>query len=218
MNAWGNGAPSQLRAWTPHALDPPAPAVIGMSNMPMSAAPGSLVLSQQQQQQQHGQQQTRSHCPGSAPATPGGPLTAPFQGGPASSVGGSVGGNSGLGSSSDHLSFFSFGRVGSSSLTSASESAGGGFGASVPRASTAPAAGGGGGGGLSGLGVTNGSGSIILPGLGFLEESAGAGSRLGFDQDFDDEVRVSFWQSRCTAAFRSRPSFPSRDVSDFFAY
>ncbi|CAM9638831.1 unnamed protein product, partial [Ectocarpus sp. 12 AP-2014] len=114
-----------------------------------------------------------SHYPLSAPATPGG-TAAPFQG---SSAATPVGGGGGGGASSSDLSFFSFGVGGASPPAPPG-------GAPAPRASTAPTPGSGGGfGGCggSGGGTPGGGLGIGLPGLGFLEESAGgAGSRLGY--------------------------------------
>ena len=96
----------------------------------------------------------------------------------------------GGGGPSSDLSFFSFGVSGVNGNVAAPAPAPGG--APVERASTAPTpgvSGGGGGGGSGASAGLGGGGGSMLPGLGFLEESSGAGSRMGFEHDYvDDEV------------------------------
>eukprot|EP00903_Cladosiphon_okamuranus_P013351 g12443.t1 len=213
-NAWGNGAPSHLQAWnTPQHYQHPQ----------QQHHHHFHHQQQQQQQQQHQRQPDQPPCsstptlaptaaaagatptlggmgiagggplpppptelapshygnPASAPATPGGTV-APFH---ASNTTGGGGG----GPSSD-LSFFSFGVGGVTNNSAASPPAPGI--APSTRASTAPTPGVNG--GLSG----GGGGGLGLPGLGFLEESAGAGGRLGYEQEFvDDERRTSSCES-----------------------
>ncbi|CAM9909110.1 unnamed protein product, partial [Laminaria digitata] len=87
-NAWGNGAPSQLRtSWNVHQPEPPPASSlipVAMNSMPPPGVPGVMMPAQHPH--------LSVHYPASAPATPGGTAVAPFQGAGGMGPGGGGGG------------------------------------------------------------------------------------------------------------------------------